>query len=98
MKLLTWRHSKTKAEVRDAMKLELQRLGYDKNVAWIEYKFTSSLPFGMLTVAGEISEQTIILDKCSGVMGGKVMAEFRSMLEHMFPGGEVRSGSDNQIK
>ena len=89
MAAFEWRHDKSKSEVREAVKSELRKLGYESKVAWADYRFTSSIGFGtVLSLAGEISEKTIILEKCDGVARGKVLEQFQNIVKQLFPDGE----------
>ncbi len=89
MTALVWKHGTTAAIARDAIRTELAKLGHASNVTWKDYEFTSSLGWGtILSTSGSVNADEIILDKCSGALGGIVLAKSREFFERVSPGGE----------
>jgi hypothetical protein len=89
MAILTWRHGMTKAQVRDAIRAELRELGHEARVTWEDFKASASVGWGaVLNVAGEVTDHTIVLERCGGAAGATVLRECRRILERLFPGGE----------
>lgn len=90
MPLLTWKHGTTRAEAKDAIVEELRKLGFEKNASWKDNEFTASVGWGqvVLGMSGNVTDDEIILNKCSGALGSTVLSKCREMLERAFPGGE----------
>jgi hypothetical protein len=89
MDVLVWRHGKTREEAKAIIQAELKRLHYDGKVAWDADSASASVGWGtILSASGKVTDETIILDKCGGAAGGKVLSKCREILARVFPGGE----------
>ena len=89
MSVLVWKHGTTAAIAREIIQNELEKLGHGGQVTWTGDEFTCSLAWGtILSTAGKVTDETIVLDKCSGAIGGIVLAKLRECFGRVFPGGE----------
>jgi hypothetical protein len=88
--VLVWRHNGSKSEVRQAIEAELKRLGHLERVAWTGDELVVSVGVfaAVLHVRGEITEECVVLHKCSGVAGSRVLQECRALLRKLYPQGE----------
>lgn len=90
MPQLRWRHGRTADQARDLMQGKLRAAGYDDKVKWNGCDFSASVGFGsILNLKGRVSDQEVVLDTCSGAIGGTVQDQVRQILEKLFPGGEM---------
>jgi len=63
-------------------------LGYSKNVVWQDDEATVSIGWGAIAnVHGVINDEAVILVKCRGALGGKILTECRVVLSRLFPEG-----------
>lgn len=86
---LVWKHGKTREEAKAIIQAELKQLGYDGKVTWDADSASASVGWGtILNASGRITDDTIILEKCGGAVGGIVLSKCREMLVRVFPGGE----------
>ena len=89
MYILIWKHGKTLEEVRRLMLERLSDRGISDKVGWKVNRFTSTVGWGaILDLVGEIQSQTVVLEKCSGAIGGVVLGKCREAFREMFPDGE----------
>jgi len=90
MAALIWKHGKSKAEAVAAIRAALKESGYEGSVKWDGVKLEARYgPFASVVhVKGEVTDDAIILDKCGGLAGGRVLSRCRELLERHFPGGE----------
>lgn len=89
MSVLVWKHGTTAALARKTIQNELESLGHGSHVNWNGDEFSSSIGWGtILSLAGRVTDQTVVLEKCSGAIGGVVQAKLREFFERDFPGGE----------
>ena len=90
MAALIWKHGKTKAEVVEAVRRAITEAGYDTSVKWDGAKLEARVgPFASIVhVKGEVTDDAIVLDKCGGLAGGRVLSRCRELLERLLPGGE----------
>lgn len=85
---LVWQHGTTREAAKNAIVNELQSLGYADEVRWRNYKGSVSVAMGViLSVRGYISDDAIVIEKCSGAVSSQVLNETRIILERLFPGG-----------
>jgi len=90
MAVLLWKHRKTRAAARDAVQTELRNLGHDGKVKWKDDSANVSVGFGtVLSAAGEITDESVVLHKCGGAFGGLVLEKCEVILERLFPNGKV---------
>jgi hypothetical protein len=88
--LLRWRHGVSSAEARRIMEEQLSEAGYADQVQWDGDEFSASVGFGtVLKVKGQVTDEEIVLEKCSGALGSTVLAKIREIVGRVFPGGEV---------
>jgi len=98
MSILTWKHGETPDDVRRLMRERLQAAGISDKVAWDGNRFTSSVGWGaILNLVGRIEPEIIVLEKCSGAIGGVVLAKCREAFREMFPRGEEIQPTENPI-
>ena len=91
MGVLVWKHGKSKDFAIAAVKAAIKESGFDDSVTWADGKAETQYgPFGSIVhVKGEVTEDLIVIEKCSGLVGGKVLNSCREMLERLFPGRTV---------
>jgi hypothetical protein len=86
---LVWKHGRTKAEALAAIQGALKEAGYNDSVKWTGYK--AEARYGafasILHADGEVTDDTVVLEKCGGIAGGIVMNHCRELLQRIFPGG-----------
>jgi hypothetical protein len=89
MPILVWKHGTTAAAARDSVRAELDRLGHGGKVTWAGDEASASVGWGLvLSAAGRVTDEVIVLDKCGGAVGGLVLAKCRELLARLFPGGD----------
>lgn len=90
MAVLTWRHSKSKDEAVASVKAALQESGYDSSVKWSDTSAEVRYgPFAsILHAKGIVTDDAVVIEKCSGLAHGPVLSRCRVLLERLFPGGE----------
>lgn len=88
MNILVWNHGSTPNNVRRLMVDRLLAAGISDKVAWNGDQFKSSIGWGtILNLVGRIEPDVIVLEKCSGAIGGVVLAKCREAFQEMFPAG-----------
>lgn len=86
---LVWQHGTTRDAAKNAVVNELENLGYANEVHWRNYKGSVSVAMGVvLSVKGYISDDAIVIEKCSGAYSAQVLSETRAILARLFPGGD----------
>ena len=86
---LVWQHGTTRDAAKTAVINELENLGYANEVHWRNYKGSVSVAMGVvLSVKGYISDDAIVIEKCSGAYSAQVLNETRAILARLFPGGD----------
>ena len=86
---LIWQHGTTREAAKNAVVNELESLGYANEVHWRNYKGSVSVALGVvLSVKGYISDDAIVIEKCSGAYSAQVLSETRIILARLFPGGD----------
>ena len=77
MSELIHKHSRGNAsEVRKLVQDALEELGYSDYVEWDGNSFSASVGLGfILDLKGDITEHEFIVEKSSGTIGNKVLAE-----------------------
>jgi hypothetical protein len=92
MPVVTWKHRTTKEAAKSAVQAELIRLGHGNDVVWKDFELTARVGFGaILNVRGMITNQEVVIEKCTGAMGGALLRECNDLLEKLFPGGNTSS-------
>jgi hypothetical protein len=88
--VLIWKHGKPKPEAVAAIRTALKESGHDGSVKWDGTKLEArSGPFASIVhVKAEVTDDALILEKCGGLAGGRVLSRCRELLERLFPGGE----------
>lgn len=90
MAVLVWKHGTTKAAAKQAVLDELQHLGVADKVKWSGDRGTASIGLGfILSASGEITEDSVVLEKAAGAAGAMLAKRCRELLERLFPGGET---------
>jgi hypothetical protein len=89
MAALVWRHGRSKAEAMAAIRSALAESGHGGAAKWdgarVEARYG---PFAAgLHARGEVTDEAVVLEKCSGLLGGLVLARCRELLGGLFPGG-----------
>jgi len=87
MAILEWQHKGSKREVQNVILAELRREGYEDKVTWKGYRGSVSIPF-IISCSFDITDTAIVLERFSGIASGAALRKCRTMLEHLFPGGE----------
>jgi hypothetical protein len=86
MAALVWKHGTTRSAARQAVVSELRRLGYDSKVTWNGDAATASVGWGtVLSASGVVTDDAVILDRCSGAIGGVVLDKCREIMQRLFP-------------
>ena len=99
MNILAWKHGETPDDVRRLMRERLQAAGISDKVTWDGNRFTSSVGWGtILNLVGRIEPEAIVLEKCSGAIGGVVLSKCREAFREMFPGGEEIQLTENSTR
>lgn len=71
------------------MQERLLAAGVGNKVVWQGNRFTASVGWGsILNLVGDIQPETIVLERCSGAIGGVVLAKCRDAFREMFAAGE----------
>lgn len=80
------RHHSTPAEVIERIKYVVTNNGYAERVEWHENEFNCSVAAGvMLRLKGEVTPDYVIIEKCSGALGEKVLKIFKDELDYAYP-------------
>jgi len=88
MAVLVWKHGTTAAAARETIQAELVSLGHDGKVTWKGDEASASVGWGtVLSAAGRVTDEAVVLDKCGGAVGGIVLGKCREMLARLFPAG-----------
>ena len=76
MAVLTWKHGKSKAAAVDAIRAAIEDAGYDGSVKWDGTRLAARVgPFASVVhVKGEVTDDAVVLEKCGGLAGGRVLA------------------------
>ena len=90
MAVLIWKHGKSKAGAVDAVRAAIKKAGHDGSVTWDGTRLEARYgPFASVVhVKGEVTDDALVLEKCGGLAGGRVLSRCRELLERLFPGGE----------
>ena len=90
MAVLTWKHGTTKAAALDSIREAVREAGYADSVTWSGDAFEArSGPFASVAhVVGVVTDDAVVIEKCGGLVGGRVLTNCRELLEGLFPGGE----------
>jgi len=84
---LSIKHNSTAEIAKEKIIGRLNTIGYADKVKWSANAFRISIAFGtVLNMSGEITDHEIIISKCSGAFGGRVMTECGKILAEIFPG------------
>ena len=91
MAVLVWKHGTSKAEAARAVRAALDRAGHGGAVTWSGTRLKARVgPFGsVVSLEGEVTDEYVVIDRCGGLAGGRVLAKCRDSLAGLFPGGEV---------
>jgi hypothetical protein len=92
MAALVWKHGKSKADALAEIQSAIKESGYDGSVNWDGAKAEACYgPFASFVhVKGEVTDDAVVLQKCSGLVGGIVIKRCRELLGQLFPDGEQR--------
>ncbi len=98
MAVLIWKHGKSKTDALAAIQAELEEHGYSDSVKWEGAKAKASFgPLGsIIRVKGEVTDDVVRLEKCSGLARKVVLKGCRKMLKRLFPGGEQLDGQEKE--
>jgi hypothetical protein len=92
MPILTWKHGHTRDQVRNLLIGRIATAGVTESVTWRGDTFLSSIGWGaILNLEGHITDDTITLEKASGVLGSTVLAKSKQAFQELFPGGDLSS-------
>lgn len=90
MAVLIWKHGKTKTDALTAIQNALKEAGYSGYVKWNGFK--AEAKYGLFSAGlhaqGEITDTSVVLEKCGGLAGGVVLNKCREMLQRLFPRGD----------
>jgi hypothetical protein len=86
MSVLVKKHGTTATNARNAIQAKIRELGYESWVTWQGNEATASAGMGLvLNMRGHITEESVIIDKCGGGIGGLVLGKCREIFEELFP-------------
>jgi hypothetical protein len=86
MSVLVRKHGTTATNARNDIQAKIRELGYDSWVIWQGYEATASVGMGLLLdLRGHITDESVIIDKCGGGIGGLVLGKCREIFEQLFP-------------
>jgi hypothetical protein len=86
MSVLERKHGTTAENARNAIQAKIRELGYDSWVTWQGNEATASAGMGLLLdLRGHITDESVIIDKCGGGIGGLVLGKCREIFEQVFP-------------
>jgi hypothetical protein len=90
MAVLTWMHGRSKEDAVVAIKAALTAAGYDGWVTWIGAAAEAGYgPFASIVhVVGEVTDEAVVIEVCSGLAGRVVFGRLREMLAQLFPASE----------
>jgi len=90
MPLLTWKHQTTKDAAKTAVQAELTRLGHGDQFVWTDFEANARVGFGVvLNAKAIITDEDVVIEKCGGTKGTRVLDGCRQMFEKLFPGGNA---------
>jgi hypothetical protein len=89
--VLRWEHGVSKTDAVAAIRAADKDAGYDGSVKWTGEAFEArSGPFASVVhVKGVVWDEQVVIEKCGGLAGGRVLTKCRELLGGRFPGGEV---------
>jgi hypothetical protein len=74
MSVLAWKHGTTATNARNAIQAKIRELGYGSWVIWQANEATASAGMGLLlNLRGHVTDESVIIDKCRGGIGGRVL-------------------------
>ena len=86
MSVLVRNHGTTATNARNAIQAKIRELGYESWVIWQDNEATASAGMGLLlNLRGHITDEAVIIDKCGGGIGGRVLGKCREIFEQLFP-------------
>ena len=86
MSVLARNHGTTATNARDTIQEKIRELGYDSWVIWQGNEATASAGMGLLLdLRGHITDESVIIDKCGGGIGGVVLGKCQEIFEQLFP-------------
>ena len=86
MSVLVRNHGTTATNARNAIQAKIRELGYDSWVTWQGNEATASAGMGLLlNLRGHITDEAVIIDKCGGGIGGRVLDKCQEIFEQLFP-------------
>lgn len=90
MAALVWKHGRSKAEALAALQSALAASDHGGAAKWNGSKVEARYgPFATgLHARGEVTDEAVVLERCSGLLGGVVLGRCRELLGRLFPGGE----------
>lgn len=97
MAALVWKHNRTREEARELIQRRLHEAGHDSKVAWKGDSLSASIGWGaILSLSGEVTDDALVLENCTGALSGFVLSKCREGLAHLFPGGEQVQANSGQ--
>ena len=88
MAALVWKHGTTAERAKETIEAELRQRGQADKVKWNGDEFSVSVGFGVvLNLVGRVTDEAIVVEKCTGAMAGFAMDKAREHLPRVFPGG-----------
>ena len=86
MSVLVMKHGTTATDARNAIQAKIRELGYDSWVIWQDNEATASAGMGLLLdMRGHITDESVIIDKCGGGIGRRVLDRCQEIFEQLFP-------------
>jgi hypothetical protein len=96
MSVLERKHGTTAIDARNAIQAKIRELGYDSWVNWQGNEATASAGMGLLLdLRGHITDESVVIDKCRGGIGGLVLGKCQEIFEQLFP--EANSSTSRGI-
>jgi hypothetical protein len=90
MAVLTWKHGRSKDDAIAAIKASLKESGHDRSVKWSGPSAEARYgPFASVVhVKGRVTDDAVVIEKCSGLASGPVLTRCRELLAQLFPSGD----------
>lgn len=90
MAILVWRHGMERSAALEAIQAEVRRLGHEARVTWTGFAAVARVGWwgAIVNAGGEVTDDAVVIDKCDGAFGGRVLDQCRGILGRLFPGGQ----------
>ncbi len=86
MSVFVWKHGMRRSDARKQMELRLVNAGYADKVIWRDDSFHAVIGWGsVLDLAGFVDDDSVVIEKSNGLIGGAVLAKTQTTLRDIFP-------------